>query len=1090
MVRLRGWSALGWTLLLLLGTSTKAHARADQALLDEYKAAYPEWFAVKPQGRVQPMAVPDIFGPGAVLNVGNVYMKVTNYAIIGNPFPNLSTDPSGQWEGASGIEYLAFILLGVGGVNPIEPDLASRRRVSLQAEWRPQTLDPIDRMYKSYDGQVHGSRGVDDDEDVPKHDPLDAQQWVDEDFQDGRDNDGDGLIDEDYAALGQEMWSCVIWDNTAAALAATFNEKHVPLNLECRQTAFAYSVPGFKDFNAITWTIFNRSGHGIDSMYVGLRWDMDAGPVDSPTYFNDDVDLPFFPHGDFVVSLDPNSKWGGKMDPKGYRRQLPHVANFSVPDDSAMCPRLTLRVNGFSIADNDGDEGKTTGIPSILLLGHTTDPLGFAAPAKVGWAGFRSFIAGTPYSAGGNPAVDQQRYEMFSTPQNVDPVTGFINAVPLDQQGDIQGWAWVGPFGNSGHSVPDGGSFEVTIAFAVQLGRLEIANQYLTDYDRYVNGSMSTDDLFEKYPVLQNAFAAQVAYEGVYDDPPSVLNDDQHINTPDYHGRETRLRAPKGFILNAGDCRDEGSLRPIDEFHYTWFDFDCNYCTGVFVSSGSGAGGKMLKRWNTAAPPPNPNLNVAAGYNFSSNPNRKVAPGQDGAIVLAWDNLSEITVDPEKGDFDFRSYRLWKVSNWQRPVGSSGPADNEWAMLAHFRYFDYADSNKEQFSNSEMHRRAFKGAALDSVARGLAVCPQIYIPNLSVQTIVCAKSRFATEGAASGYVQAAGFKFQGNMTEDATSWRYRQSEGECKPGSFRTVGLDSLGGVLAEVCLNPLAQTQGFTVPICLYRGDLWDKQSGEILRPRPDHCPQRAADGTCLSDTISCNKDASGNCISFPGRMVGSAVQTSRISYPVGRYQYIDREVKNGFAYFYSVTAGDSTQTTFNAVELTGRRSGVEADAVVPQVAARSTNGGVWVVPNPYRGYGDISRRPSAWDLTPNATDPTGTHIDFFGMPTGAWTIKIYTVSGDLVQTIRSTDSVNESVRPPATVVNPNFDPNRPEDPVTNPRTIIVPGYNRQQDNPNDGQARWNLISRNGQDIVSGIYLFVVESSQGSQRGKFVVIR
>ena len=69
-----------------------------------------------PNGRVvTPAAVPDIYGPGAVLNVGNVVMKVTNYGIIGNPYTNISSDPSGQWPGASGIEYLNFIVAGGGG---------------------------------------------------------------------------------------------------------------------------------------------------------------------------------------------------------------------------------------------------------------------------------------------------------------------------------------------------------------------------------------------------------------------------------------------------------------------------------------------------------------------------------------------------------------------------------------------------------------------------------------------------------------------------------------------------------------------------------------------------------------------------------------------------------------------------------------------------------------------------------------------------------------------------------------------------------------------------------------------------------------
>ena len=40
------------------------------------------------------------------------------------------------------------------------------------------------------------------------------------------------------------------------------------------------------------------------------------------------------------------------------------------------------------------------------------------------------------------------------------------------------------------------------------------------------------------------------------------------------------------------------------------------------------------------------------------------------------------------------------------------------------------------------------------------------------------------------------------------------------------------------------------------------------------------------------------------------------------------------------------------------------------------------------------------------------------------------------------------------------------------------------------DGQAEWDLISRNGQDIESGIYLFTVEWPGGHEVGRFVVIR
>ena len=78
--------------------------------------------------------------------------------------------------------------------------------------------------------------------------------------------------------------------------------------------------------------------------------------------------------------------------------------------------------------------------------------------------------------------------------------------------------------------------------------------------------------------------------------------------------------------------------------------------------------------------------------------------------------------------------------------------------------------------------------------------------------------------------------------------------------------------------------------------------------------------------------------------------------------------------------------------------------------------------------------------------------------MPGGNWTLRIFTISGDLVQTIRNTDE-QTSGKP-------------------------------QQENSDDGQASWNLISRNGQDVVSGIYMFSVESGEGTEQGKFVIIR
>ncbi len=917
-----------------------------------------------PGGRrpATPMAIPDVFGPGAVLNVGNLYMKITNNGFDCNP-TTTSSDPSGQWPGASSVEYFNFIAMSVGAVNRLASDPTAVRRVSYAGEWRPATLDPEDKIYRGYDGIVNGNRFINDDSDI---DPLTGDARYDEDFLDGRDNDGDGRIDEDFAALGQQVYSCVMRDDTDAARNASAAERHVPLGLECRKLAWAYSIPGFTDFNVIQYDFYNRSGHVLDSLVVGFRVDMDCGPVEKGNYFSDDLDVPTYPQGNFWIQTPSTDK---RLQEKGTHRDVNDV-----PRDSALCPRFPVTVSGFSVADDEGDDGKTPGMPHFLLIDHTIDPTGVNGPRKVGFRAFRSFVGGTPYNQGGNPTIDQQRYEFMTSVENIDPLTGFINQANGDQKGDFQAWASVGPWLN----VPDGGKISVTIAAGVRPGIYRLGVGYLNEYLR-VSQPYTTPlgedarivsdptSLVQAYPALDNAISAQVAFEGAYEKKDWPL-------LPDDHGRETPVKAPPGQFLTLQGCEahDQAS-RLVGDRRYEWFDFDCSYCTGAYSTSELGY---FHRTWLAEAPPPSPNTNTAINYNFSDNPTRRFIPAGDQKVTLAWDNLSENTPDPKSGQFDFRGYRIWKVSNWQRPVGSGGPGENDWTLLGEFRLFSYAPDNKRPCTAQEI--------SSGRCVSGERVCPQVYIP-----------------------------------------------------------------------------QT-GETVDLCLQKGDLVNIQSGQIIRPDP------AVLCTGYPDCVTDIADKLGR--------VG--VKDTLTRYPIGRYRYVDTQVKNGFVYFYSVTAFDSTGQGDSKVELGSRRAAVETEGVVPQAGADSTNGSktkVWVVPNPYRGLRRISDRPSAWDLTPNAGDPTGTHIDFYGLPRGEWTIKIFTVSGDNVVSLSSKDGVNESIRGT----------------VTGDDGVIRPGFNRQQDNANDGQARWNLISRNGQDVVSGVYLFTVQvGTEVKQRGKFIIIR
>ena len=52
-----------------------------------------QYDALRGRGRVGPMAVPDVFGHGAVLTAGKVVQKVTNFGFNGNPFLTTSSGP-------------------------------------------------------------------------------------------------------------------------------------------------------------------------------------------------------------------------------------------------------------------------------------------------------------------------------------------------------------------------------------------------------------------------------------------------------------------------------------------------------------------------------------------------------------------------------------------------------------------------------------------------------------------------------------------------------------------------------------------------------------------------------------------------------------------------------------------------------------------------------------------------------------------------------------------------------------------------------------------------------------------------------------
>lgn len=165
--------------------------------------------------------------------------------------------------------------------------------------------------------------------------------------------------------------------------------------------------------------------------------------------------------------------------------------------------------------------------------------------------------------------------------------------------------------------------------------------------------------------------------------------------------------------------------------------------------------------------------------------------------------------------------------------------------------------------------------------------------------------------------------------------------------------------------------------------------------------------------------------------------------------YKYVDKNVHNGMHYFYSVTAYDHLVLEGELVRPNhyGEPS-TNFQYIVPLSDAQEADGfeedEVYVVPNPAT---NTSMGP--WRLEPNSGDPTGIKVEFRNLPKCPCTVNICSVAGDVV------------------------------------RTLYHDGAH--------GTLSWDLISKNGQDVTSGVYIFAIEPQDDRfprTVGKFIVIR
>jgi hypothetical protein len=167
--------------------------------------------------------------------------------------------------------------------------------------------------------------------------------------------------------------------------------------------------------------------------------------------------------------------------------------------------------------------------------------------------------------------------------------------------------------------------------------------------------------------------------------------------------------------------------------------------------------------------------------------------------------------------------------------------------------------------------------------------------------------------------------------------------------------------------------------------------------------------------------------------------------------YEYIVRDLLPGQRYYFSVTAFDygSPKSKLQSLETPPNRNVIAEYPQNSNSIAEENGLNVVVYPNPYRYDGNYR------ELGFEARETTGQHesktrrIHFTNLPHKC-TIRIYTLDGDLV------------------------------------REIV---HDEPKDFPESMHETWDLITRNTQAVVSGIYYYSVESEFGNQIGKIVII-
>ncbi len=522
----------------------RAHrALRSVALLVALAAAQPAWGWV------------DIFDRGPALVAGKFNLRVTNAGLVGNPFPDLSYDPSFEYPKGSGQELMRYAALWVGA---LDVDGAARVSGGPMLEFRP-TVAPADTVRQLWHGRFGGGRLEDDDGDGR----------IDEEIYNDLDDDGDGEIDEDLGIIGQQMLIADYTDDQPESIRYQegSGENHRPLGLTVHQEAYAWSWPGYDGIAGLQFTITNHGGATLREVYLGFYVDLDSRTRDQLNSSSNDV-----------------------IARASFSRTFPKGTSRIFADGFGTFTLSCVNRAARTVAVVDEPIGSPTPdlpVLAVLPLDHTLDPLSWMVPSA-GRAPARDtfrvavYAADRPSNSGGEPLVDADRYAALKGEWTESPDTHVGDQVVLLS---------CGPF----HTLAPGQSlnFAVALVAAVSLDSLPVALGNAAFLHNGTELNLIPDDTGPQSTWYTNGRSGINGHEACVEPPPGlVFKHDPHCSRK--FGSD--LSDPP-FIWNltyqAGSC--------------IWSDADCNACTGL-------NGNETVVRWlDLLAVPPSPSYRVVPG---------------------------------------------------------------------------------------------------------------------------------------------------------------------------------------------------------------------------------------------------------------------------------------------------------------------------------------------------------------------------------------------------------------------------------------------------------------------------------------------